>query len=681
MASFFLMKNMRTVQGKILFILLPAISVLLILLAVIIYMNSSKAQKNMIESMSMQIARARSDEISGWLNAIVSELQQIAENDKVQTMNWDIMRNELQEIAQKRNSTYGFIGLVYPDGVYYSTLKGKGDTLVSDKKYYIEVLKEDKPFSIADPYFSYTTGYATVFIGVPVKREGKTVGCLIGALYVTTIVNSCANIKVGNTGYGFIIDGKGQIVAHPNQDWVMKFNLLNSESEGYKGLAAIGEKMLNMEEGTGMIVGPGGTREYVIYTPINGSPKWSLAIDVQMRDIFSKVRALLINLFIFFFITIVITYLIILFVTRRVVSKPLKTLIAFSESIADGKLYESIAIDSKDEVGRMASALQSMKERLFKTVFSIKEGADTITVGSMQISRAAEQIASGSGRQAAASEQVSSSMEQMAASISQNTDNAKITGSTSESAASSVEKVSLSSEQSLKSIKEITEKIKIIDEIAERTDLLAINAAIEAARAGEQGKGFAVVATEVRKLAEKSKKAAVEINEFSKQSIDLTEEASKLITEIVPIIKKNASLVAEIVASSVEQNTGTEQVNNAIQDLTNVIQQNSSSSEELASSAEELTAQAAQLKDMISFFKLDPSETNVQTSDLTSLADHLVKVAQQLKSSGGNGEFLKEKIDKLKELTMMPENKKGEVKDGNKGLDLKELESNDYESF
>jgi methyl-accepting chemotaxis protein len=219
-------------------------------------------------------------------------------------------------------------------------------------------------------------------------------------------------------------------------------------------------------------------------------------------------------------------------------------------------------------------------------------------------------------------------MEEMAASISQNARNAHLTGISTEKAVKSIERLAESSSQSLKSIRVITEKIKIIDEIAERTDLLAINAAIEAARAGEQGKGFAVVAAEVRKLAEKSKKAAVEINEFSEKSIEMTGVAGKLIAEVVPVIRENALLVAEIVAASLEQNTGTDQVNSAMQELTRVVQHNSASSEELASSSEELAAQAVQLKNMVSFFKLDESVDH--TADYSSLAKRLTDLARQL---------------------------------------------------
>ncbi|MFZ5761972.1 MAG: methyl-accepting chemotaxis protein, partial [Thermodesulfobacteriota bacterium] len=169
-------------------------------------------------------------------------------------------------------------------------------------------------------------------------------------------------------------------------------------------------------------------------------------------------------------------------------------------------------------------------------------------------------------------------------------------------------------------------KIAIIEEIARQTDLLALNAAIEAARAGEHGKGFAVVAAAVRKLAERSQKAAGEIGTLSTSSIEVAERAGNLLAELVPDIQKTAQLVQEISAASNEQSQGTEQVNNAIQQLDQVIQQNAQASQELSASAEELSAtadsmsdnaqimvdEAKHLQQVVAFFKL--AETNAAFS-------------------------------------------------------------------
>ena len=156
--------------------------------------------------------------------------------------------------------------------------------------------------------------------------------------------------------------------------------------------------------------------------------------------------------------------------------------------------------------------------------------------------------------------------------------------------------------EAVAAMKEIANKISIIEEIARQTNLLALNAAIEAARAGEHGKGFAVVAAEVRKLAERSQKAAGEINQLSATTLKVSEKSGEMLDKLVPDIQRTAELVQEITAASKEQDTGAEQINKALQQLEQVIQQNASASEEMASTTEELTGQSDQLVSALSFF-------------------------------------------------------------------------------
>jgi methyl-accepting chemotaxis protein len=158
-------------------------------------------------------------------------------------------------------------------------------------------------------------------------------------------------------------------------------------------------------------------------------------------------------------------------------------------------------------------------------------------------------------------------------------------------------------------MKEIASKISIIEEIARQTNLLALNAAIEAARAGEHGKGFAVVAAEVRKLAERSQKAAGEINQLSGTTVKVSERAGEMLDKLVPDIQKTAELVQEITAASKEQDAGAEQINKALQQLEKVIQQNASAAEEMASTTEQLTGQSEQLMSALGFFRTgDPGQ-------------------------------------------------------------------------
>jgi len=255
-------------------------------------------------------------------------------------------------------------------------------------------------------------------------------------------------------------------------------------------------------------------------------------------------------------------------------------------------------------------ALTEMVVKLDEIVTNVMSGAYNISQASEQMNTTSQEMSQGASEQASATEEVSSSMEEMVANIGQNSDNAVQTERIALKAATDIQEGSSAVSQTVIAMKDIAKKISVINDIASRIDLLAINAAIEAARAGEHGKGFSVVATEIRRLAEKTQRAAQEIDEVSTSSVGIAERSGSLLSEIVPDIKKTTRLVQEIAASSVEQNSGANQVNNAIQQLNQVVQRNAAASEEMAAGAEELSGQSEVLMDLISFFKVDSIKTN-----------------------------------------------------------------------
>lgn len=294
-------------------------------------------------------------------------------------------------------------------------------------------------------------------------------------------------------------------------------------------------------------------------------------------------------------------------IIARGIIRPMVKGIGFAEQVAAGDLTAEIDVTQADEIGSLVASLKNMLRRLSVIVLDVKRCADNVMAGSEELSGSSEALSQGATEQAASAEEASSSMEQMAANIKQNADNAlqteKIALKSSTEAGESGQAVA----ETVLAMKEIAQKTSIIEEIARQTDLLALNAAIEAARAGEHGKGFAVVASEVRKLAERSQKAAGEISQLSVSSVDVAENAGRMLGELVPAIQKTAELVQEITAASNEQSSGADQINKAIQQLDEVIQENSSASEEMAATAEELTAQAGQLQTTIGFFKINPT--------------------------------------------------------------------------
>jgi methyl-accepting chemotaxis protein len=330
-------------------------------------------------------------------------------------------------------------------------------------------------------------------------------------------------------------------------------------------------------------------------------------------------------------------------IITRMITGPVRNLVNGLGQIAIGDLSARVEVDSKDEIGELSVAANKMAEaldakaqlalqigegdlrqdvtlssdkdtlglalkkmvaNLRDVVANVRAAAENVASGSEEITGTAQTLSSGASEQAASVEEVSASMEQATASIQQNTENARQTDKISTKNAQDAQGAGQSVGQTVQAMKDIAQKISIIEEIARQTDLLALNAAIEAARAGEHGKGFAVVASEVRKLAERSQKAAGEISKLSSSSVEIAESAGQMLDKLVPDIRKTADLVKEIASGSEEQNTGASQINKAMQELDKVIQQNASASEEMAASSEELASQAEQLQAAIDFFKV-----------------------------------------------------------------------------
>jgi methyl-accepting chemotaxis protein len=323
------------------------------------------------------------------------------------------------------------------------------------------------------------------------------------------------------------------------------------------------------------------------------------------------------------------------------ISKGLTRAVSAARSISEGDLTKDIVVTGHDEITDLQRAMQAMCEKLRSVVTEAIGAAQNVASGSEQLSASAEQLSQGSTEQASSTEEASSSMEEMAANVKQSADNASQTEKIARQSAVDAEASGAAVTRAVQAMETIAQKITIVQEIARQTDLLALNAAVEAARAGEHGRGFAVVASEVRKLAERSQAAAVEIAALSADTVKASQEAGVMLTQLVPGIKRAAELVEEISAASREQDVGATQINQAIQQLDQVTQQNAAASEEVSSTSEELSAQAERLQEVISFFRIDLDSSHAAShktvAKVTDAAvGQLRKKADAMRADGKN---------------------------------------------
>jgi methyl-accepting chemotaxis protein len=316
----------------------------------------------------------------------------------------------------------------------------------------------------------------------------------------------------------------------------------------------------------------------------------------------------------------------------RMISRPLSGMMELVLRAAEGDLTGQLEIDSKDELGQMATALSQSWESTRSALLEVHDATSHLTFFSRGLLVASQALERGSEQQAAGLEETSASLEEITAAAKNNADHAsqanQLARNSSDAAVKGGGVVSAAVDamnEIIASSAKIGEIVSAIDLIAFQTNLLGVNAAIEAARAGEEGRGFAVVASEIRNLALSSASSAREIKSLIDDSVGKVKKGAELVNRsgetlqgLVTSVRQVTQFVSDIASASQEQSTGVELVTGAVTQMDRVTRSNSAEATKLTSTAQSLASQAAQLQEMVARFRLtteDPAGDEGLPSD------------------------------------------------------------------
>jgi methyl-accepting chemotaxis protein len=298
---------------------------------------------------------------------------------------------------------------------------------------------------------------------------------------------------------------------------------------------------------------------------------------------------------------------------------PLRQAVTQSEHLAEGKLTESFASQSHDEIANLLRSMEAMRLRWSATVTELRDASRNIHIASSEISGGNTDLANRTERMSAELQKAAFETGELIGTLReamQTAQNArKEAVAAADVAAKGAEVVSgvvRTMQEIDQSSKKIEAIISVIDGIAFQTNILALNAAVEAARAGEQGRGFAVVASEVRSLAGRSAEAAKEIKHLIGSSVEKIESGAVLVNnagltmaEIQRTVTNVSELIQTVADNSVQQEARASLVSSAVEDLNDVTQKNAALVEEVAATAESLKQQTQRLNGLVDFFQVE----------------------------------------------------------------------------
>jgi len=632
--------NLRSIRVKLLVILIAVSLLPAGILGFFAYTTANNSITNEFHRSTSETLREVNRGIDNYFSGIAGNLNMLSNNIDFKEI---ILHPEYEPFAlgllQNMKLSRSDIAAIYiatPNKhvTIFPATNFPADYDPTSRDWYKNALNNKGKIVFTDPYKDAASGKMMISLSKTVENNGQFVGVLSMDVNLDEISKVLSGITIGSTGYVFISDSKGIMIAHPDSSLlggnvVTTLEYWSNAQKNESGHQAFVYK---------------GENKFINYTT-NKLTGWRIMASLPEAELTSKTNAILKVTLAVIFVVAIAAVIVSIIVSSGMASK-LKQLKQTFEKAAEGDLTVGVNIHSKDEFEEVGNHFNMMMGKIGELILNVKASSEVIastsnSIGNMasetnkainEVALTIDQVAQGASETsqdiqtgvdavnvlAGQIDTIDALAEDMI-NVSEKSNNLgrdglnivnKLTETTEKSNAASLEVGEVVSEMNA-STGQIGMITDTINNIASQTNLLALNAAIEAARAGEAGKGFSVVADEIRKLAEQSTSATNQIQGLieaikvkSNKAVQSMEEANRIaalqnqaVADTKDIFNKILEAVTDILngfnqiqASVVETNKGKQEIVSRMQNISAVSEESSASAEEVSATTEEVTA-------------------------------------------------------------------------------------------
>jgi methyl-accepting chemotaxis protein len=332
-------------------VLLTMIAVAVIPLSAIWYINYSSATGRLSAQVDQQLgdrADAIVSYVDGWVDMNVKMLRQNAALDDISAMDAKRQRRTLLSIVNEYKAIY-LAFTIAPDGSNVGRSDQEAPKHYGDRIYVQQVLR-GAPLG-QQVVISRTNGQPAFILSVPITAEQRLAGVLAIGMTINDISASVANVQIGQTGYAFLLDNTGKVIAHPKREYV--------------------ETLKDMSQHAAFLGASDPAKKRVMYASEQGRPVlsyarkskygWTLVVQQDAAEVYALIAEANRNALVLLALTLLFVGLV-AFLFAQQLTRPIRSLTRTADEISRGNLKATInEVSRSDEIGALARTIDRMR--------------------------------------------------------------------------------------------------------------------------------------------------------------------------------------------------------------------------------------------------------------------------------------------------------------------------------